>query len=103
MLTRSYSAWCVGIGQENKIKINKTMQNEKPLCKQMNEHRHYTVLEMKWHVVVDTQGASLLLLNSAFSAGICFLSKPRFYFQDHVHWMEFLLQASSSIIKYFLY
>lgn len=80
------------------------MQNEKPLCKQMNEHKHYTVLEMKWHVVVDTQGASIFVASEfCISAGICFLYKPRFYFQDHVHWMEFFLQASSSIIKYFLY
>lgn len=41
------------------------MQNEKALCKQMNEHRNYTVLERKWHVIVmATQGTSLMLLNS---------------------------------------
>ena len=76
------------------------MQNEKALCKQMNEHRNYTVLEMKWHaVVMATQGASLLLLKS-ISAGTYFLSKPRIYFQDHVHWVEFLLQRKISLIKY---
>lgn len=76
------------------------MQNKKPLCKQMNEHRHYTVLEMKWHVVVDTQGASLLLLNSAFLQVFAFFPNPDSIFKTmSIGWNFFckLHQVSSSI------
>lgn len=81
------------------------MQNEKPLCTQMNEHRHHTVSEMKWRVVVDTQGASLLLLNSASPQVLAFFPNPDSIFTTMSIGWNFLCkgkQASSSIIKYFL-
>lgn len=76
------------------------MQNEKPICKQMNEHRHHMVLEMKWHVVVDAQGASLSLLNSASPQVLAFFPNPDSIFKTmSIGWNFFCKgkQASSSI------
>lgn len=67
------------------------MQNEKVLCKQMNEHRNYRVLQTKWCVVVvDTQGASLLLLNSVSLQVLAFFPSPDSIFKTmSIEWNFF--------------
>lgn len=73
------------------------MQNEKTLCKQMNEHRGEMACVGGGH-----PGSILVVSKFCISTGTYFLSKPRCYFQDYVHWIEFLLQRKTSFIKYFL-
>jgi hypothetical protein len=81
------------------------MQNEKAVCKQMNEHRNYTVLERKWHVVVmATQGESLSLLNSVSLQVLAFFPSPESIFKTMSIGWNFCFkgkQASSSIIRVF--